>query len=514
MPTEDAAHQIKSILIVGGGTAGWLTATILASRFHKPDGSGLAIRLVEAPDIPIIGVGEGTWPGMRSTLRNAGIKEADFLRACQASFKQGSKFVGWCSGEQNDFYYHPFDLPAAFSELNIAQIWVNGDQATSFSELSCAQEPLCEQHLSPKLMSTREYAGATNYGYHLDAGMFSQFLREHCTKRLGVDLVLDRVTKVHSAENGDVDSVETETSGVLNADLFIDCTGFRSLLLGEHYNVPFIDQAHVLPINSAIAVQVPYKADEAIKSATVSTAQSAGWIWDIGLMNRRGVGHVYSAAHTSQDQAHFELQCFLGTDETTYADLNPRSLSIRPGYRAKSWEKNCLAIGLSAGFLEPLEASAMMLIETSANLLADLLPQSGKDMDRVSATFNQKFQYRWERIVDFLKLHYVLSRRTDPFWRDSANHATISDRLKDDLERWERRAPETTSFEHETEVFPSASYQYVLYGMGFETRTTDKTESDLEQRIAHAATERVRRDVDLLSSKLVPNRKILDLISA
>ncbi len=504
------SRPIRSILIVGGGTAGWLTASILAAKNQTTD---LSITLVEAPDIPIIGVGEGTWPSMRSTLHSVGIKESDFIKECDASFKQGSKFVAWHTGNANDYYYHPFDLPRDFDKVNLAQHWINTQPDLSYSKFSCVQEHLCEADLSPKLKHSSDYAGVSNYGYHLNAGKFSEFLKKHCLEKLKVTLVLDKVTRVvaHTSGEcaGDIAHVETENSGDLHADLFIDCTGFRSLLLGQHCGIGFIDKSQQFPINSALAVQVQYQEGQAITSATISTAQQAGWIWDIGLSSRRGVGHVFSDMHTSEDQALKDLQRYVNLDDKTFEQLNPRRIAINPGYREKFWHNNCVAVGLSAGFLEPLEASAMMLIETSASMIADLMPTTRAAMDVVSSRFNRRSHYRWQRIIDFLKLHYHLSQRSEPFWRDAASAQHVSDRLKEDLELWKHQAPWKAEFDSLEEAFPPASYQYVLYGMGFETRGNSTVLNG-----ATEATNSVAHDARLLRSKLESNRDMLSLINA
>ena len=228
----NSADRIDHVLVVGGGTAGWLTAAILATKGQQGNGPG-KVSLIEAPDIATIGVGEGTWPSMRTTLHYIGIKESDFLKSCQASLKQGSKFVGWKDGSAGDFYYHPYDLPQGFYDANLAQYWVDTAPKQSFSKLVCAQEHLCERHLSPKLANSAEYSGVANYGYHLDAGLFANFIREHATKVLGVQLISDKVTQVISDEQGDIAAVDTVESGKISADFFVDCSGFRSLLLGS-----------------------------------------------------------------------------------------------------------------------------------------------------------------------------------------------------------------------------------------------------------------------------------------
>ncbi len=229
--------------------------------------------------------------------------------------------------------------------------------------------------------------------------------------------------------------------------------------------MPFISQKHVLFNDSALAVQVPYPHDDSpIASQTTSTAQSAGWIWDIGLPTRRGIGHVYSSAHTSDEEAERDLRRYLGD-----ADINPpRKLTFNPGYRQQFWHRNCVAIGLSAGFIEPLEASALALVELSAAMLSDEMPATRTTMDITARRFNETFTYRWERVIDFLKLHYVLSRRNDSqYWRD--NRETVPERLGELLALWRHRPPSRYDFNRIEEVFPSASYQYILYGMGFRT---------------------------------------------
>jgi tryptophan halogenase len=303
-----------------------------------------------------------------------------------------------------------------------------------------------------------------NYGYHLDAGKFGLFLRKHCIEKLGVTFISDHVTAVNSHENGDIASLQTVHHGAVAGDLFVDCSGMQSLLLGKHFGVEFVSQKHVLFNDSALAIQVPYPHENTpIASQTTSTAQSAGWIWDIGLPTRRGIGYVYSSAHTSDEAAEQALRSYIGQ-----ADLaSPRKLTFQPGYRRQFWRRNCVAIGLSAGFIEPLEASALALVELSAAMLSDEMPATRAVMEIVERRFNEAFTYRWERVIDFLKLHYVLSERTDSdYWR--ANQAT-PERLAELLTLWRHRPPSRTDFGRIDEVFPSASYQYVLYGMGFRT---------------------------------------------
>jgi tryptophan halogenase len=233
--------------------------------------------------------------------------------------------------------------------------------------------------------------------------------------------------------------------------------------------VEFKDCSDVLFCDTAIAVQAPYEEPSApIASQTIATAQSAGWIWDIGLPNRRGIGHVYSSRHISDDEAERELRAYIGPGGK---DLSVRKIPIRGGHRETFWKRNCVAVGLAAGFLEPLEASAIVLVELSAKIIAEQMPACREVMDVIASRFNATTHYRWGRIIDFLKLHYAVTKRRDTaFWRDNADPATMPDRLKDLLELWRYQAPWFhDEFDRIDEVFPAASYQYVLYGMGFRT---------------------------------------------
>jgi tryptophan 7-halogenase len=464
-------NSIKHIVIVGGGSAGWLTAGVIAATHGQAAGGALQVTVIESPDVAPIGVGEGTWPTMRDTLHRIGVSESDFFRECDAAFKQGSRFNRWVNGRDDDYYFHPFVLPQGYGETNLVERWQERHAGIPFADLMSFQPHLCMQGRAPKQAATPEYAAVANYGYHLDAGKFGLFLRKHCLEKLGVRYVPDHVVGVNSHDNGDIASLQTKEHGALEGDLFIDCSGMQSLLLGQHFGVPFLSQKHVLYNDAALAVQVPYASEDSpIASQTTSTAQSCGWIWDIGLPTRRGIGHVYSSAHITDDQAEFELRSYIAQNGGPADIPQPRKLTFKPGYRQQFWHRNCLAIGLSAGFIEPLEASALALVELSAAMLADDMPATREAMDIAARRFNDAFTYRWERVIDFLKLHYVLSKRTDTdYWRDNSDPAQVPERLAELLVLWRHRAPSRYDFYRIEEVFPSASYQYILYGMGFKT---------------------------------------------
>jgi len=468
MKARRVDRTVSRIVIVGGGTAGWLSACLIAARADPAAETPLSVTLIESPDIATIGVGEGTWPTIRRTLERIGIGEAEFLLACDASFKQGSRFIGWRTGAEGDAYLHPFSVPAEGEPRDLVAAWRRQAPECSFADAVTPQARPCALDLAPRQTAMPDYAGALNYAYHLDAAKLAALLARHATERLGVRHVRDHVVSVESGEDGDIAAVRTRASGEIAGDLFIDCTGHAALLIGEHQGVGFIDRSDVLFNDRALAVQVPVASDSPIASQTNATAHDAGWIWDIGLPARRGIGCVYSSRHAGDDQAAATLTAYLrasvpGIDTDR---LSFRRLSFRSGHRERFWERNCLAIGLSAGFLEPLEASAIVLIELSLEALLDNFPATRGVMDIHAGRFNTLFRYRWDRIVEFLKLHYVLSARDEPYWQAHRDGASIPPRLAELLRLWRDQPPSRADLPAAEEIFPAASYQYVLYGMG------------------------------------------------
>lgn len=458
--------RLRDVVVLGGGSAGWLVAGLLAAE-HP----GLRLTLIESSDVPVIGVGEGTWPSMRDTLRRIGLSESEFIRRCQVSFKQGSRFDGWARGEPGsagDRYYHPFMLPVGHGDADLTQAWLATQPERPFADAASPSVQVCEAGRAPKQVQTPEFAAVANYAYHFDAGLFGQLLREHAIDKLGVRHVVDHVEAVRSHDDGDIAALQTRDHGELAADLFIDCSGLSARLIGQHFGVPLKSEREVLFNDAALPVQVPYAAPDApIATVTIATAWAKGWIWDIGLPSRRGVGCVFSRAHASEDEAQAALQAYLDATGAPPERPAPRRIHYDPGYREQFWVRNCVAIGLASGFIEPLEASALALVELSAQRLCDELPMTRATMDAVARRFNDDFRYRWARVIDFLKLHYALTQREDSaYWRAHRDPASWPERLRELLPMWQLRAPARHDFGRIDEVFPSASYQYVLYGLG------------------------------------------------
>lgn len=506
-------QPVKAVTIVGGGTAGWLTAGIIAARLQARMKAGsFSVTLIESPDIRIIGVGEGTWPTMRSSLEKMGVSETDLFRHCDAAFKQGGRFAGWTTGTPGDAYYHPLMLPQGFTQLNLVPHWLReGGRSGSFCDFVTPQGKLCDEGLAPKSITSPEYRGLANYAYHLDAGKFAPFLAKHCTEKLGVRHVLADVLQVKQRPSGDIESLLTAQAGEIGGDLFIDCSGFSALLIGKALGVGFKDCSDILFCDTALATQLPYQTPDApMASQTNATAQSAGWIWDIALPTRRGIGYVYSSRHSGEEEARETLARYLGP---AGKDLPVRKIPIRSGHRTTFWKNNCVAIGLAGGFLEPLESSAIVLVELSAKLLAEQMPACREVMDIVSKRFNDVTMYRWGRIIDFLKLHYVLTKRTDTaFWRDNVDPATVPERLRELLTLWKYQSPWFfDEFDRLEEVFPAASYQYVLYGMGFKTEVAPEDTVDGAPLAGRLLKENERMTEDL-RERLPKNRELLNKI--
>jgi len=464
--------SIKRVLVVGGGTAGWMAAGYLAKRLGGERRDGLEVTLVESADIGIIGVGEGSFSSVKLAFTALGVDEAWFLREASATFKQGNKFVDWAqspSGDRHSFYYHGFSFPTpARSGIDLVPYWLLGAAGdVPFGMAMGPQHAVCEAKRGPKRITDGPYIGAEEYAYHFDAAKLAKVLAK-VGEDLGVRRLIGTVRSVEQDEAGAIVSVTTAEQGRIEADLFVDCTGFAARLIGQALGSPFKDIGSVLFQDSALAMQTPYPAPNGpLASATISTAHEAGWTWDIGLENRRGVGYVYSSRHTDDARAEEVLRGYVGAASE---GLSARKLSFRVGYRQEQWIKNCVAIGLAGGFLEPLESTGIFMIGAASDLLSEVFPRSAEELAPTARLFNAALRQRYDRAIDFLKLHYCLTRRTDSsFWIDNADPATWTDYLREKIPMWRRRAPSRHDLPTAQESFPLQSYHYVLYGMGFKT---------------------------------------------
>ncbi|KHT49233.1 tryptophan halogenase [Alteromonas macleodii] len=510
MSDKDSHGNMHRVVIVGGGTAGWLAAGVLAAKLSAKH----TITLIESPNIPSIGVGEGSWPSLRDTLLDIGISETEFLTLCQGAFKQGSSFVNWRKGGHS--YHHPFTVPTGYNELDIHTCWQELAPNTSYEDAFSLQAAMCAAGKAPKQIATPDYAHVLNYGYHFDATKLAELLKNHCVDKLNVAHVVGHVDSVHSHQNGDIECVSTKDGEKIVGDLFIDCSGHSGLLINKHFTIPWIPVKRTMLNDRAVALQVPYSNEDAeIKSTTVATAQTCGWTWDIALQHRRGVGLVYSSQFTNEEQAKQVLIDYVREryPSAQDAELSFRTLSFEPGYRSQFWVKNCLSLGMSSGFVEPLEASAIAMVELGLRMLCEAFPQNKAHMEIVSKRYNSRFAYRWQRVIDFLKLHYVLSDRVEPYWLAQRDKASIPDSLAELLELWKYQSPSRLDLIENEEIFPSASYQYVLYGMGFSSSTSPLRLNEERKRKAVHIRETLQQTKNAYLQGLPSNRVLLNDIA-
>ncbi|HYC94829.1 MAG TPA: tryptophan halogenase family protein [Sphingomicrobium sp.] len=502
----------KRVLIVGGGTAGWLTAGYLAKRLAADLPAGAEVRLVESSAIGILGVGEGTFPTIRSTLSTIGLGEADMIRRCGASFKQGARFANWrrpAKGRTPHHYLHAFQEADERSGLELLPYWLLGAAGNEhWDEVATPQTKAADAHRAPKLPTHADYAAPLNYAFHFDAVALAELLRDQAVAS-GVGHLVDKVTNVLLDGDGAIAGVETDANGLLTADLYIDCTGFRAELIGKALGVPFKSCRDSLFCDSALALQVPHATpEEEVASYTISTAQRSGWIWDIALDRRRGIGHVYSSDHSSREEAEQALRDYIGPA----ADgLEARHIPFTPGFREINWHMNCVAIGLSSGFFEPLEATGIVFSEVAASMVANLFPWGG-DYETSARQFNANMLRRYERALDFIKLHYCLSDRDDSdFWRDNVRPDTVRDSLHELLDRWRFRPPNEMDVDTNVDIFPASSWQYVLYGLDWKTDLSAKRGAYRYFDDAVAAFAEVRRQADFAVRNLPSNRQLLTI---
>jgi tryptophan halogenase len=458
---------MKKIVIVGGGTSGWLTAAYLSAKLDSQLNSELDITLIEASDIPTIGVGEATTPSLRSTLAELGVDEFKFMRACNATFKHGIVFDNWTKNpkdEPDDSYFHPFERPLRAGTEGLESYWLRGmdPYKRNFEDATGIQNALARSNLAPKSINDKPYSSPIPYAYHLDACLLAEALKQ-LSKDRGIHHTVDKVTEVNSSENGEISSLTMESGAIIEGDFFIDCSGFSALLIEKHFKEPLIDCSDVLFCDSAITYQIPNKAGQVVPPYTRSSAKENGWIWDIGLSNRRGTGYVYSSKYTTQEEAEKVLRDYLGTDADPETPM--RKLEFPCGHRKNQWIKNCVSIGLSSGFIEPLESTGIHLVEQSVWALASLLPRffSGSSPQK---QYNGIMENHYDMAINFVKYHYILTQRTDSqFWIDNANPDTWTDWLREKVDMWKTSYPDVYDIEKLHTIFDHASYQYVFFGM-------------------------------------------------
>ncbi len=515
----------RKIVIVGGGSAGWMAAAYLDAALNRDGRTVADISLVESPDVPRIGVGEATIPSINHILAVIGINELEFLRRVDGTFKQAIKYVNWLDNSGACFY-HPFNR---FRESPIdrsGRRWLMSDRSIPFAETVSVQPALCERNLAPQMLGPWDFGPPLTYAYHMNALKFADYLCELSTAR-GVQHYLNHIVAIEMAENGDIAAVVAKHGLRLEADLFIDCTGFAALLIEKQLGVEWVDCSQWLLNDRAITLHVPYEHHYPghIRPYTTATALAAGWVWEIPLQDKRSLGYVHSSSFISEDDAEQELRAFEGSHAS---QLDSRVVKFKVGYREKAWVGNCIAIGLAGSFIEPLESTGLYLSDLATVILAQHFPY-GDDMAPLAYRFNRIMANRFYEILDFINLHYCLTRRTEnDYWQEVQKPDRITDRLKAKLDYWRVKPPSAADFEDQFfpgqpdtalrsgglpgdhrspldtgSVFGIDSHEAILYGMDF--LKSECTKWYGEERPAPNVAEMVARRLEVAPQKLPPH---------
>lgn len=432
-------HQpIERVVILGGGTAGWMTAAYLAKALERR----VDITLVEAATIPRIGVGEATVPNLqRVYFDRIGVAEDEWMRECNASIKGAVKFVNWrapANGASNHFY-HPFGLLPNCDGVPLSHYWVSrrlGGDPTPY-DYACLKEPPV---LDAKL-SLRHLDGtpATRYAWHFDANLVADYLKRLSIDAFGVHHIVDELRNVVRDESGFITSLDTASGRRVAGDLFVDCSGFRGLLINKAMGEPFVDMSDHLICDSAVAASIPHDDERfGIEPYTSAIAMRSGWTWKIPLLGRFGSGYVFSSRFCSFDEAARDFHRLWNLEE---GSLPLNQIKFRVGRNRKAWVKNCVSIGLSSCFLEPLESTGIYFIYASIYQLAKHFPDKAFD-DALLAHFNREIEYMFDDSRDFIQAHYVLSPREDSaFWRANKHELTMSSGIREKIEMYQAGLP-------------------------------------------------------------------------
>jgi tryptophan 6-halogenase len=490
-------------VILGGGTAGWMAACLLAKAWpqHK-------VTLVESPEIGIIGVGEGSTPQLRAFFKTLGIAESEWMPKCNATYKNGISFHGWSRRPGYESYFHPFQTeldhrtaPAFFYHTKLRR---TGRDVCAHPDRFFVSAALAAKRLGP--IPDDNFPFDIAYGYHFDATLVGQVLRDHATTNLGVRHMQRTISGVVFNETGHVAALSMADDADVTGDFFIDCSGFRSTILQDAMSVPFQSYASNLFNDSAVAMPSD-NGDGGIDSETRATALTAGWAWRIPLTNRTGNGYVYSSQHISADAAETELRSHLGLlDSPTEA----RHLQMKVGRVSQSWVKNCLAVGLSQGFIEPLEATALHIVQATVEGFIAAY-EDGQFTNAHADIFNQTIGNRYDGIRDYIVAHYRMNQRTDSeYWRENAANQMLSDSLKGIITCW------FTGGDLEAEInaqgiakyYAPLSWHCLLAGYG--TFPADEKLRPPEAGLVQTGME----DTDLFVSKCTQNFRSHDILLA
>lgn len=463
---------LKNILIVGGGTAGWMAANLMAKAWGS---KGIKITLIESTKLGTIGVGEGSTPYLRNLFQRLSIPEHEWMPACHATYKCGISFPGWADSPGYESYFHPFysmidkdGAPKFFENCTYRRhgkdVYAHPDDffVTSAIAKAC-KAPIAQKRLQHNV----------EYGYHFDAELLGRFLKKKAVSN-GVVHLDDKVQDITLSSQGDITYLTTENSGNIYADFFIDCSGFKGLLIQKALGETLISKKSYLKCNSAVAIPTPLDSTKKIPSETVSQALKYGWVWNIPLTKRFGNGYVYCSDYISKEDAENELREHLGITDTNIKALH---LNWTPGRIEQHWKKNCLAVGLSQGFLEPLEAPMLYLVQRTIENFIAYFEHTNFTND-LQPRFNREINLLIDGTVDYLQAHYKLNTRNDSkFWQDCRENTNMSASLDAIIKGWDSGDNFEVTMQQQinTQVYQRASWYCILSGMGRYPAITEPT---------------------------------------
>lgn len=501
---------VENVLVVSGSATDWLAVAILAKLLQPGTADGVSITVLESE--PSVNAyprfTESSWPGLVDTLAFIGLDEGLFMRKCQATFKQATQFVDW--SKPGHAYYHLFEKPLRGQGLDMASCWIGTQNPTvPFAAAVSPQGAICDGGYGPKSFSAEGEQRVVRYGYNFDCIEFAKLLREHCCKVLGVKQVTASIESINTDAEGFITSVTTAEAGEVLADLFVDGTG---CLIEETLGVSYLDQSSMLSVDNSVSLRIPYlNENQLIPSYTIAQASEAGWVWSIPLSQGYEVGNAYASAYLSSDQAESALRDIAGEAAKNQELVHS---SYKAGFRRQFWEKNCIGIGRAAGAVEPLESSSMAMLESMALTIATQFPRSRAAMNAVAKKYNQVFEQRWRNLLDFIKLHYVLSQRQDgEFWQDQVSFNSASSNLSDLVELWRHFPPAESDFSVRDNLFSLQHYQYILYGMGFATDVRNNPAIQSQMPHAKKAFMEVRAQAEQAIKTLPSHRQLIDVVA-
>ncbi|MEU5553659.1 tryptophan halogenase family protein [Micromonospora sp. NPDC047793] len=500
--------MIRSVIIVGGGTAGWMTASYLKAAFADR----LDVTLVESAQVSRIGVGEATFSTVRHFFDYLGLDEVDWLPKCAGGYKLGIRFENWRKPEEH--FYHPFERLRTVHGFSLADWWLElGDHSQTFDRACFITTALCDAKRSPRMLdgslfvsgldsslgrsTLEEQRAQFPYAYHFDADEVARYLAGYATAR-GVRHVVDNVDRVDQDERGWISAVRTAEHGDLTGDLFIDCTGFRGLLINQTLGTAFQSFEDVLPNNRAVALRVPREDSTEMSPYTTATAMNSGWMWTIPLFRRNGNGYVYSDQFISPEEAERELRNTIAPGRD---DLPANHIRMRIGRNTDSWVKNCVAIGLSSAFVEPLESTGIFFIQHAIEQLVKHFPDERFDPVTIAA-YNTRVARAVDGVKEFLVLHYKSAKRDDtPYWKEAKTRA-MPPGLAEKFQLSESRLLDEDTIYPYYHGFESYSWNAMNLGLGHQPRTANPALRHIDPANAIAEFDRLRAEADEMVAAL------------